>query len=79
MQVPRSTHPYVWTEEGWLYLAVVMDLYSRSIVGWAMAERMTRELAMSALTMAAWRRRPEPGVVVHSDSKNVGARCSWAA
>ena len=58
---------YIWTEEGWLYLAVVMDLYSRSIVGWAMAERMTRELAMSALTMAVWRRRPEPGVVVHSD------------
>ncbi len=58
---------YIWTEEGWLYLAVVMDLYSRSIVGWAMAERMTRELVMSALTMAVWRRRPEPGVVVHSD------------
>ncbi len=58
---------YIWTEEGWLYLAVVLDLYSRSIVGWAMAERMTRELAMSALTMAVWRRRPEPGVVVHSD------------
>lgn len=58
---------YLWTEEGWLYLAAVMDLYSRSIVGWAMAERMTRELAMSALTMAVWQRRPEPGVVVHSD------------
>jgi len=58
---------YLWTEEGWLYLAVVMDLYSRAIVGWAMSERMTRELAMSALTMAVWRRRPEPGVVVHSD------------
>jgi transposase InsO family protein len=58
---------YIWTEEGWLYLAVVMDLYSRTIVGWAMAERMTRELVMSALTMAVWRRRPEPGVVVHSD------------
>jgi putative transposase len=58
---------YIWTEEGWLYLAAVLDLYSRSVVGWAMAERMTRELVMSALTMAIWRRRPEPGVVVHSD------------
>lgn len=58
---------YIWTEEGWLYLAAVLDLYSRSVVGWAMAERMTRELVVSALTMAVWRRRPEPGVVVHSD------------
>jgi putative transposase len=58
---------YIWTEEGWLYLAAVLDLYSRSVIGWAMAERMTRELVMSALTMAIWRRRPEPGVVVHSD------------
>lgn len=57
----------IWTEEGWLYLAAVLDLYSRSVVGWAMAERMTRELVVSALTMAVWRRRPEPGVVVHSD------------
>ena len=82
---------YIWTEEGWLYLAVVMDLYSRSIVGWAMAERMTRELVMSALTMAVWRRRPEPGVVVHSDRgsqyasgdyqallKSHGFRCSMS-
>lgn len=58
---------YIWTEEGWLYLAAVLDLYSRSVVGGAMAERMTRELVVSALTMAVWRRRPEPGVVVHSD------------
>ena len=58
---------YIWTEEGWLYLAAVLDLYARSVVGWAMAERMTRELVVSALTMAVWRRRPEPGVVVHSD------------
>lgn len=65
--VPGPPISPTWTEEGWLYLAVVMDLYSRSIVGWAMAERMTRELVMSALTMAVWRRRPEPGVVVHSD------------
>lgn len=58
---------YLWTEEGWLYLAVVLDLYSRAVVGWAMAERMTRDLVINALTMAIWRRRPAPGLVVHSD------------
>jgi len=58
---------YLWTEAGWLYLVVVMDRYSRTLVGWAMAARMTRELVRSALTLAVWRRRPEPGVVVHSD------------
>jgi putative transposase len=42
---------YLWTEQGWLYLAVVLDLYSRAVVGWAMAERMTRELVIAALTM----------------------------
>ena len=58
---------YLWTDEGWLYLAVVLDLYSRAVVGWAMAERMTRDLVIDALTMAIWRRRPAPGLIVHSD------------
>lgn len=58
---------YLWTEEGWLYLAVVLDLYSRAVVGWAMAERMTREVVIAALTMAVWRRRPNRGLIVHSD------------
>jgi len=57
----------IWTEEGWLYLAAVLDLYSRAVVGWAMAERMTRELVIAALTMAVWRRRPGRGLIVHSD------------
>lgn len=43
---------YVWTEEGWLYLAVVMDLYSRKVVGWALSERMTKQLVIDALQMA---------------------------
>lgn len=55
------------TEEGWLYLAVVMDLYSRMIVGWAMSERMTSTLVMDALQMALWRRKMPRGVIVHSD------------
>lgn len=58
---------YVWTEEGWLYLAVVMDLYSRMVVGWAMSERMTSKLVIDALQMALWRRKMPRGVIVHSD------------
>ena len=45
---------YIWTEEGWLYLAVVMDLYSRMVVGWSMSERMTSKLVIDALQMAIW-------------------------
>lgn len=58
---------YVWTEEGWLYLAVVMDLYSRMIVGWSMSERMTTALVKDALQMALWRRKMPRGVILHSD------------
>lgn len=58
---------YVRTDEGWLYLAVVLDVYSRAVVGWAMAERITRDLVIAALTMAVWRRRPAPGLIAHSD------------
>ena len=58
---------YIWTSEGWLYLAVVIDLFSRSVVGWAMDNRMTRQLVMDALTMAVQRRRPPSGVIFHSD------------
>lgn len=58
---------YIWTEEGWLYLAAVMDLYSRQIVGWALCERMTAQLVKDALQMALWRRQMPRGVIVHSD------------
>lgn len=58
---------YCWTEEGWLYLAVVMDLYSRKVVGWAMSERMTKKLVLDALQMAIWSRKPPRGLIVHSD------------
>jgi putative transposase len=57
----------LWTGSGWLYLAVVMDLYSRSIIGWAMSNRMTEQIAMDALTMALERRRPSEGLLHHSD------------
>lgn len=58
---------YIWTDEGWLYLAVVMDLYSRMVVGWALSERMTASLVCNALQMAIWRRKRPQGVIVHSD------------
>ena len=58
---------YVWTDEGWLYLAVVLDLFSRKVLGWAMAARMTATLVCDALTMALWRRKRPKGVIVHSD------------
>ncbi len=58
---------YIWTWEGWLYLASVIDLASRRVVGWAMAEHMRAELVGDALTMAIEARRPPPGLVFHSD------------
>lgn len=56
-----------WTGSGWLHLAVVMDLYSRRIVGWAMSHRMTEELTINAVNMALINRNPENGLVHHSD------------
>ena len=58
---------YLRTWEGWLYLAAVQDAYSRRIVGWAMTEHMRTELVADALSMAVHRRRPEPGLIHHSD------------
>ena len=57
----------VWTLEGWLYLAAVLDLYDRQVVGWAMAGHMRTELVLAALAMAVGRRRPPPGLLHHSD------------
>ena len=58
---------YLWTGEGWLYLAVVLALFSRMVVGWAMDKRMKAALVCDALQMALWPRRMPKGVVVHSD------------
>lgn len=58
---------YLWTQEGWLYLAVVIDLYSRKVVGWSMSSRMKAKLVCDALEMAIWQRRPEKGLIHHSD------------
>jgi transposase InsO family protein len=58
---------YIHTQEGWLYLAVVIDLYSRQVVGWSMAERMQAALVNDALTMAVWKRKPAKGLIWHTD------------
>jgi transposase InsO family protein len=60
------------TREGKLYLAVVVDAFSRRCVGWAMAEHMRAELVVEALEMAIWQRRPDPGLVHHSDRGGQG-------
>ena len=74
-QVWTSDITYLWTDEGWLYLAIVLDLFNREVVGWSLKPRMTvntlREAATyivtDALTMAWFRRKPAPGVMHHSD------------
>jgi putative transposase len=58
---------YIWTDEGWLYLAVVLDFFNREIVGWSLKEELSSGLACDALSMAWCRRRPEPGLIHHSD------------
>lgn len=66
-QVYAGDITYIHTREGWLYLAVVIDLYSRQVVGWSMAEHMRAELVNDALLMALWKRKPETGLLWHSD------------
>ena len=66
-QVWLSDITYLWTREGWLYVCAVLDLFTRRIVGWAMAGHMTRELVLEALRMARATRKPPPGLIFHSD------------
>ena len=68
---------YIRTYEGWLYLAIVLDLFSRQIVGWSMASRMHSDLVLNALLMAVWRRRPTQEVVVHSDQGTQYTSGDW--
>lgn len=58
---------YLWTDEGWMYLAVFLDLYSRMVVGWALQRTMDVSLVKAAFTRACARRRPSPGLIVHTD------------
>ena len=68
---------YIWTQAGWLYLAVCIDLYFRRVVGWSMRSRMNRCLATDALRMAIDQRRPGAGLVVHSGRSSPYASYAW--
>jgi len=68
---------YIRTHEGWLYLAVVLDLFSRQIVGWSMQSQMTSDVVMNALLMAVWRRKPKAGVMIHSDQGSQFTGSDW--
>ena len=81
MQFPRSTHPYVSTWQGFVYVAFVIDVFARYIVGWRVSSSMQTDFVLDALEQALYARRHERegALVHHSDSKNVHASCFWAA
>ena len=68
---------YIRTYEGWLYLAVVIDLFSRQIIGWSMQSKMHADLVLNALLMAVWRRKPKGEVLVHSDQGSQYTSIDW--
>ena len=68
---------YIRTWQGWLYLAVVIDLHSRAVVGWSMKPTLAREVVLDALLMAVWRRKPTEPVVVHSDQGSQYGSDDW--
>jgi len=68
---------YIRTHEGWSYLAVVIDLFSRRVIGWSMQSRMTTEIALQALLMAVWRRKPKQKVIIHSDQGSQFTSQEW--
>ena len=70
---------YIWTLEGWMYLAVLIDLYSRAVVGWALSDRMTRQLTLDALSMAVAARRPARGLLHHTDRGSQYASAEYRA
>ena len=70
---------HIRTHEGWLYLAVVLDLFSRRVIGWSMQSRITKELVLDALLMAVWQRKPSGKVVVHSDQGSQYTSYDWSA
>lgn len=68
---------YIRTHEGWMYLAVVIELFSQRVVGWSMQSRMTTDLALQALLMAVWRRKPKSTVTIHSDQGSQFTSREW--
>jgi putative transposase len=70
---------YIRTLEGFAYLAVVIDLYSRRVVGWSMQSRQTADVVLQALLMAVWRRKPQGKVLIHSDQGSQFTSMDWAS
>jgi len=68
---------YIRTWQGWLYLAVVMDLFARKVVGWSMKPTLARELVLDAILMAVWRRKPKQNVIIHSDQGTQYGSDDW--
>ena len=69
---------YVRTYEGWLYLSVVIDLFSRRVIGWSMDSQMNKELVIQALLMAIWKRHPKNQVIIHSDQGSQFSSDEWS-
>lgn len=74
-QIWTSDITYIWTQEGWLYLAIVLDIFSRKVVGWSMSQRLESDLVLNALNSAIARRQPTQKIVFHSD-QGVQYACS---
>jgi putative transposase len=72
-----TDNTYIRTYEGWLYLAVVIDLYSRMVAGWSIKTTLSRDLALDALLMAVWHRQPKESVIVHSDQGSQYGSDDW--
>lgn len=68
---------YIRTYQGWLYLAVVLDLFSRKVIGWSMKSTLAKELALDSILMAAWRRKPTQPVIIHSDQGSQYGSDDW--
>ena len=68
---------YIRTHEGWLYLAVIVDLFSRQVIGWSMKANQARDIILDALIMAFWRRRPKAEVMIHSDQGSQYGSDDW--
>ncbi len=68
---------YIRTYQGWLYLAVVLDLFSRKVIGWSMKSTLAKEIVLDAILMAVWRRKPEQSVIIHSDQGSQYSSDEW--
>jgi len=68
---------YIRTWQGWLYLAVMLDLYSRKVIGWSMKPTLAKDIVLDALLMAVWRRRPDEPVIIHSDQGSQYSSGDW--